>query len=93
VLDQLEQALGVRRRRVAVPVTVVRFAANAGMVLPNLNPITPDQLQMLLEGNTTPANALPTVFGITPRPFADAAREICAPYAALGAGVQAGAPD
>ncbi len=91
VLDQLEQALGVRRRRVAVPVTVVRFAANAGMVLPNLNPITPDQLQMLLEGSTTHANALPTAFGITPRPFADVAREICAPYAALGAGVPEGA--
>jgi NADH dehydrogenase len=92
VLDQLEQALGVQRRRVAVPVTMVRFAANAGMVLPNLNPITPDQLQMLLEGNTTAKNAIATVFGITPRPFADVAREICAPYAALGAGVQTGAP-
>jgi len=87
MLDQLETALGVQRRRVAVPVTVVRFAANAGMVLPNLNPITPDQLQMLLEGNTTATNALPTTFGITPRPFADVAREICAPYAAVGAGV------
>jgi len=87
LLDELEQALGVRRRRVAVPVTVVRFAANAGMVLPNLNPITPDQLQMLLEGNTTTHNALLTVFGVgTPRPFADVAREICAPYAAIGVG-------
>ena len=85
LLDQLEQALGVQRRRVAVPVTVVRFAANAGMVLPNLNPITPDQLQMLLEGNTTAHNALPSVFGITPRPFAEVAREVCAPFAALGA--------
>lgn len=91
VLDQLELALGVRRRRVAVPVTMVRFAAQAGMVLPNLNPITPDQLQMLLEGSTTHANALPTVFGVTPRPFADVAREICAPYAALGASVPEGA--
>jgi NADH dehydrogenase len=91
VLDQLEQALGVRRRRVAVPVTVVRFAANAGMVLPNLNPITPDQLQMLLEGNTTHANALPTTFGVTPRPFAEVARDICAPYAAVGAGAPEGA--
>lgn len=92
VLDQLELALGVQRRRVAVPVTVVRFAAHAGMVLPNLNPITPDQLQMLLEGNTTSANALPTVFGITPRPFAEIAREVCAPYAAIGAGAPEGVP-
>ena len=84
VLDALEDALGVRRRRVAVPVTAVRFAAQAGMVLPNLNPITPDQLQMLLEGSVTTSNALPTVFGIRPRRFADVAREICAPYAASG---------
>jgi len=62
----------------------VRFAAQAGMVLPNLNPITPDQLQMLLEGSVTTSNALPTVFGIRPRRFADVAREICAPYAASG---------
>lgn len=83
LLDQMEESLGVQRRRVAVPVTMVRFAANAGMVLPNLNPITPDQLQMLLEGNTTAHNALMTVFGVgSPRPFADVAREICAPYAA-----------
>ena len=86
LLDQLEEALGVRRRRVAVPVSVVRFAAYAGMVLPNLNPITPDQLQMLLEGNTTTRNALESVFGIKPRPFLEVAREICAPWAATGAG-------
>jgi len=82
ILDALENALGVRRRRVAVPVSMVRFAASAGMVLPNLNPITPDQLQMLLEGSTTSSNALPATFHITPRRFDEVAREICAPYAA-----------
>jgi hypothetical protein len=61
---------------------VVRFAAYAGMAIPNLNPITPDQLQMLLEGNTTDANALPAVFGVTPVPFAEVATEICRPWAA-----------
>ena len=86
VLDQLEEALGVQRRRVAVPVSVVRFSAYAGTVLPNLNPITPDQLQMLLEGNTTARNALATTFHVTPQPFADVAREICAPWAAALAG-------
>ena len=82
VLDALERALGVQRRRITVPVSVVRFAAFAGMAIPNLNPITPDQLQMLLEGSTTVNNALPTVFGVPPAPFAAAAREICRPYAA-----------
>src|SRR3972149_6056826 len=46
VLDALERALGVQRRRVSVPGSVVRFAAYAGMGIPNLNPITPDQLPM-----------------------------------------------
>lgn len=85
VLDLLEDALGVRRRRMAVPVSMVRFSAYAGMVLPNLNPISPDQLQMLLEGNTTHHNAITTTFRITPRRFADVAREICAPWAAVPA--------
>ena len=85
LLDVLEDSLGVRRRRIAVPVSMVRFSAYAGMVLPHLNPITPDQLQMLLEGNTTTHNALPTTFHITPRPFEAVAREICAPWAATPA--------
>jgi uncharacterized protein YbjT (DUF2867 family) len=82
LLDQLETALGVHRRRVAVPVGMVRFAAAAGAGLPNLAPITPAQLQMLLEGNTTDRNALEASFGVRPRPFAEVAGEICAPYAA-----------
>jgi NADH dehydrogenase len=85
ILDQLEDALGVRRRRVAVPVSMVRFSAYAGMVLPNLNPISPDQLQMLLEGNITHHNAITSTFHITPRRFAEVAREVCAPWAALPA--------
>lgn len=84
VLDHLETALGVRRPRVRVPVEIVRFAAAAGAALPNLAPITSDQLQMLLEGSTAPQNALESRFGIHPRPFGDVAREICAPYAARG---------
>ena len=82
VLDHLETALGVRRRRVSVPVGIARFAAVAGTALPNLAPITPEQLQMLLEGNATADNAIESRFGIRPRRFAEVAREICAPYAA-----------
>jgi uncharacterized protein YbjT (DUF2867 family) len=82
VLDHLEAALGVHRRRVPVPVGMARFAAIAGTALPNFAPITPDQLQMLLEHNTTADNAIASRFAIAPRPFAEVAREICAPYAA-----------
>lgn len=90
ILDRLEEALGVRRPRVSVPVSVVRFAAHAGMILPQMNPITPDQLQMLLEGNCTDRNALPETFGIAPTPFSAVAREICAPWAALSTDELAG---
>ncbi len=82
MLDALEAALGVSRPRVRVPVGVARFAALAGTALPGIAPITPGQLQMLLEGNTTADNAIETRFGIAPRPFADVAAEICAPQAA-----------
>jgi NADH dehydrogenase len=81
MLDRIEEALGVRRRRVRVPLGIVRLGAAAGLALPDLSPITPDQLQMLIEGSTTEANALATVFGVTPRPFALVVREMCAPYA------------
>jgi uncharacterized protein YbjT (DUF2867 family) len=84
MLDQLEAALGVHRRRVSVPVGVMRFAAGAGAALPNLAPISPAQLQMLLEGNWTDHNALESSFRVSPRHFSDVAREICAPYAARG---------
>ena len=81
MLDRLESALGVRRRRVRVPVGMARFAAGAGTALPNLAPITPDQLQMLLEGNVTAENALESRFGVRPRSFAEVARDMCEPYA------------
>ncbi len=82
MLDHLESALGVRRRRITIPVGVARFAAAAGAALPNAVSITSDQLQMLLEGNTTADNAIVSRFGISPRTFAQVAQEICAPYAA-----------
>jgi uncharacterized protein YbjT (DUF2867 family) len=81
MLDELERALSVRRVRLHVPLPLVRVGALAGLVAPKLAPITPEQLQMLLEGNVTSANAIATTFGITPRGFADVAREVCAPYA------------
>ena len=89
MMDLIERALAVTRRRIGVPVSVVRFAAYAGVALPELSPISPDQLQMLLEGNTTEENAIETVFGVRPRPFGDVVRELCAPYAPAGVGASA----
>lgn len=81
MLDALEQGLGVRRTRVSVPVPLARAGALVGTLVPLLSPISPAQLTMLLEGSTTDHNALPQTFGVTPRPFADVAREIGAGYA------------
>jgi uncharacterized protein YbjT (DUF2867 family) len=81
MLDALEAALSVHRVRLHVPLPLVRLGAFAGQLAPDLAPITAEQLQMLLEGNVTSANAIVTTFGITPRRFAEVARELCAPYA------------
>jgi uncharacterized protein YbjT (DUF2867 family) len=82
MLDRLEAALGVRRPRIGVPLPLVRLGAMGGDLVPGLAPITSDQLQMLLEGATTDANALETRFGIRPRAFGEVAREMCGPWAA-----------
>jgi uncharacterized protein YbjT (DUF2867 family) len=81
MLDELERALSVRRVRLHVPLPLVRAGALAGLVAPDLAPITPDQLRMLLEGSVASENAIATTFGIDPRSFREVAREICAPYA------------
>lgn len=81
LLDALEAGLCVKRRRTSVPVGLARAGAAVGTLVPLLSPISPAQLTMLLEGNTTEHNALPSVFGVTPRPFGDVAREIGAGYA------------
>jgi NADH dehydrogenase len=76
----LESELGVTRPRVHVPVAAARAGAMLGTLVPLISPITPSQLTMLLEGNTTDRNALATTFGIAPRPFRDVARDVCRPY-------------
>ena len=82
VLDRLESALGVHRRRLSIPIGMARFAAAAGTALPHAAPITSEQLQLLLDGSTTDDNAAESRFGLSPRSFAQVAQEICAPFAA-----------
>lgn len=85
LIETLESELGVKRRRMTVPVRAARAGALVGTLVPMVSPITPSQLTMLLEGNTTNHNALADTFGVSPRPFRDVAREICAAYRAGGA--------
>lgn len=69
------RAAGHPRPLVRIPLGLARFAAGACDVLPpSIAPITSQQLQMLVEGSATPANAIERVFGIRPVGFDDALR-------------------
>jgi uncharacterized protein YbjT (DUF2867 family) len=63
------RAAGHPRPLVHVPLAVARAAAAALGVMGPLAPLTRDQLQMLVEGSATPANALESTFGIRALPF------------------------
>jgi uncharacterized protein YbjT (DUF2867 family) len=63
------RAAGHPRPLVHVPLAMARVAAAALGVAGPLAPLTADQLQMLVEGSATPANALESVFGIRALPF------------------------
>ncbi|HYT70279.1 MAG TPA: NAD(P)H-binding protein [Gemmatimonadales bacterium] len=57
------------RPLVHIPLGLARAAAGVFDVLGPAAPLTGDQLQMLVEGSATPANAIESVFGINPLPF------------------------
>lgn len=63
------RAAGHPRPLVRVSLAVARRAARMFDLLGAAAPFTSDQLRMLVEGATTPANALESVFGIHPLPF------------------------
>src|SRR5216110_3423895 len=63
------RAAGHPRPLVHVPLAIARAAAAAFGVAGPLAPLTTDQLQMLVEGSATPANALESRFGIRAVPF------------------------
>jgi NADH dehydrogenase len=68
------RATGHPRPLVHVPLELVRWAARACDPLGPAAPITSTQLQMLVEGTSTPANAIETVFGIRPLPLEEGLR-------------------
>ena len=63
------RAAGHPRPLVHLPLALARAAAGAFDLLGAAAPLTSDQLQMLVEGSATPANAIESVFGIRPVPF------------------------
>jgi len=67
------------RPLVHLPLALARAAAGAFDVLGAAAPLTSDQLQMLVEGSATPANAIESVFGIRPLPFEEGLNRYLAP--------------
>jgi len=63
------EAVGHPRPLIHVPLAGVRALARLLDPLGSWAPITSEQLQMLVEGAVTPANALSSVFGIAPLGF------------------------
>lgn len=73
------RAAGHPRPLVPVPLAVARAVAGLFDLLGAAAPLTGDQLQMLIEGSATPANAIESVFGIRPLPFEDGLRRYLGP--------------
>jgi NADH dehydrogenase len=63
------RATGHPRPLAHIPLPLARLAARVFDLLGPAAPLTSDQLQMLVEGAATPANALESVFAISPLPF------------------------
>jgi NADH dehydrogenase len=63
------RAVGHPRPLVHLPLALTRAAARVLDLLGSAAPLTSDQLQMLIEGSATPANAIESAFGIRPLPF------------------------
>jgi NADH dehydrogenase len=69
------RAAGHPRPFVHVPLGLMRGIARACDPLGPAAPITSIQLRMLVEGNSTPSNAIETVFGIRPLGFEEGLRQ------------------
>jgi uncharacterized protein YbjT (DUF2867 family) len=78
-LRAIGRAAGNPRPLVHVPLALVRAAARAFDWMGPLAPLTSDQLQMLVEGSATPANAIESTFGIRPLPFEEGLRRYLRP--------------
>ena len=68
------RATGHSRPLIHVPLGWAQAAAGAFDWLGARAPMTSDQLQMLVEGSATPANAIESVFGIRPLEFEEGLR-------------------
>jgi NADH dehydrogenase len=75
VIERIGEAAGLRRKKLHVPMPLMRANALLAEKLLSKPPFSRDALKMLEEENTTAINALVEVFGITPRALSDGMRE------------------
>ncbi len=74
MLDIAQEVLGVRRRKIHLPVSLMKPIIRVVEAVTSKTPITSDELAMMAEDNVTAHNALTEVFGIKPTPFREALR-------------------
>jgi NADH dehydrogenase len=75
VIERIGEVTGLRRRKLHVPMPLMRANALLAEKLLSKPPFSRDALKMLEEENTTGLNALVEVFGMTPRALSDGMRE------------------
>ena len=73
------RAVGRPRPHLHIPLTVARAAAAMFTLLGPAAPLTSDQLQMLVEGSATPANAITSAFDIRPLAFEESLKRYLTP--------------
>jgi uncharacterized protein YbjT (DUF2867 family) len=84
IVGRVLKTLGARRLTVNVPMPLLRPVVKLiEIALPN-PPVTTSLLSLLNVDNTTPENALPTMFNITPRPFTPENLAYMRQFSALG---------
>ncbi len=66
IIDLIGETMGRRKRRIHVPLWLMRPTARMMSLLPN-PPVTTDQLAMLSKDNVTALDAVPKAFGFQPR--------------------------
>ena len=74
MLDIAQEVLGVRKRKIHLPVSLMKPVVRLMETASSKTPVTSDELAMMAEDNVTDHNALTEVFGIEPTLFREALR-------------------
>lgn len=76
---EIAACIGVRKKAVHVPLSLMKMAAAAFSVLPITPPVTSVQIRMLQEGSTANPEPMMRIFGIQPAGFREGLRRyLCA---------------